>query len=92
MENTQSTGKLPEKNFRAGAINVSVWNNEGTSKTGEAYAFKSISLERGYKDKDGNWKNTSSFKSADIPRLALALQKAYEFMVMSKGTNEEVVA
>ena len=39
-----------------------------------------MSLERGYKDKNGEWKNTSSLRPQDIPDAVLALNKSYEFI------------
>ncbi len=92
--NTTENKAKPETQFRAGAISASVWNNEGTKKTGETFTFKSITLSRGYKDPEGNWKNTTSFRTTDIPRVSLVLSKAYEHVSLTQGPGitEEVVA
>ena len=67
--------KQPEKKFRAGAISVSVWKNKAVSKrTGEEVEFRTISLQRGYKDKNNQWQNTSSMRINDLPR-AVMLEK-----------------
>lgn len=73
------TPNLPVKKFRAGAITATVWNNQ--AKDGEN-EYKTISFERGYKDKDGVWKTTNSLRVNDLPRAALVLQKAYEFIAL----------
>ena len=88
----ENTNKQPETQVRAGGISASVWNNEGTKKTGETFAYKSITLSRGYKDKEGNWKNTTSFRTTDIPRVSLVLTKAYEHVSLTQGPGiaEEV--
>ena len=80
----------PEKKFSAGAIHVSVWKNEGTSKDGQKKEFRSISLQRRYTDKEGNWKSTNSFRINDLPRAALALTKAYEYIVLKEQSQEIV--
>ncbi|RME31919.1 hypothetical protein D6789_01170 [Candidatus Woesearchaeota archaeon] len=72
MENT------PLKKFRAGAVSATIWTN--TSKEGGEY--NTVSFERGYKDKDGTWKTTSSLRLNDLPKAALVLTKAYEYLAL----------
>ena len=48
-----SSGNLPEKKFRAGAISATVWLNKGLNGNGEETEYKTISIERNYTDKDG---------------------------------------
>ena len=75
----------PEKKFRAGAISATVWQNKGQDKNGETTEYRTISLERNYKDKEGNWKSTNSLRINDLPKASLILQKAYEFLVLKEG-------
>ncbi|MBW2973355.1 hypothetical protein KY346_03100 [Candidatus Woesearchaeota archaeon] len=84
----------PEKKYKAGAISATVWKNEG-QKNGKTFAFHTISIGRNYKDKDGEWKNSSSLRPADLPKAALVLNKAYEYLIMSsaeEGVVEEELA
>ena len=82
---TPSIGNPPEKKFRAGAISATIWQNEGQNREGEKVAYRTISLERGYKDKKtGEWKSTNSYRINDLPRAALVLEKAYEYLVMKE--------
>jgi hypothetical protein len=81
MTQENTTGNQPEKKFRAGAISATVWLNQGQSKTGEATSYRTISLQRGYKDKSDQWQNTGSMRVNDLPRAALMLTKAYEYLV-----------
>ena len=78
----------PEIKFRAGPLSATVWQNQGQSKyTGESAVYKTISIERAYKDKkDGTWKYTNSFRINDLPKAALVLTKAYEHLVL-KGQD-----
>ncbi len=83
---------LPEKKFRAGAISATVWKNQAVSKTGENVSYYSISVERSYKDKSDQWQSTTSYRTNDIPKVVLVLNKAYEFLnlkdVPVEGTTE----
>ena len=90
-----SGGNLPEKKFRAGAICATVWQNNGQSKDGQPTKYRTISVQRGYKNKEGEWQNTTSFRVNDLPRLSVVLQNAYEYVVTTKyeggsGSSEQV--
>ncbi len=97
----KSTGNQPEKKFSTGAISATVWKNNGTSKrTGEPVEFRTVTLQRRYTDKDGNWKTSSNLRINDLPRASLVLQKAYEYLVLKgqdsssdsgEGDIEEIV-
>ena len=78
------TGNIPEKKFRAGAVAATVWANRAQSQKGEEVEYKSISIERGYKDKEGQWQSTNSLRLNDLPRATVVLQKAYEYLVLKE--------
>lgn len=90
MEQNQNTGNQPEIKFSTGAVNATVWRNSGISKTGEATEFRTINLQRRYKDKKDNWQSTSSMRVNDLPKAALVLNKAYEYLVL-KGNDTVAV-
>ena len=71
----------PEKRFKVGACTASVFVNEVAGRNGVGI-LKSVSLQRAYRDKEGNFQHTASFKANDIPKAILALSKAYEYLVM----------
>ena len=73
----------PEKVFKVGGCTASVFEN-GTNGPDGTTPFKSVTLQRMYKDKDGNFQYTSSFKLNDIPKAALALEKAYDYLLTEK--------
>ena len=87
MENQQKN--MPEKKFRAGAISSTVWLNDGKAKDGQDTVYRTVSIERSYTDKDGNWQNTTSFRSNDLPKATLVLQKAYEYIVLKNSEAAE---
>lgn len=71
----------PEATFKAGAVKASVFVNEVQTAKGKA-SFRTVSLQRAYKDKEGQFKNTSSFRDDDLPKAILVLSKAYEHLVL----------
>jgi hypothetical protein len=82
---------LPVKKFSVGGVQVAVWENEGK----EGRSFYSVSFDRRYKDKNDEWKSTTSLKANDLPKAILALQKAYEFVSLKElevEAGKELVA
>lgn len=80
----------PEKVFSTGAINVSVWRNDAVMKDGSKSDFRTVNIQRRYADKNGEWKSTSTLRVNDLPKAALALNKAFEYLVL-KGQDSEFV-
>ena len=81
----------PVKKFGVGGIQVAVWENKGKEGNG----YYSVSFERRYKDKGGEWKSTTSLKANDLPKAILALEKAYEFIALKgqeSNSGEEAIA
>ena len=74
---------IPEMKFRAGAVTATVWSNVG-HRDGEETSYNTISLERCYKDKNNAWQNTSSLRLNDLPKAALVLSKASEYLVLNQ--------
>lgn len=78
--------KKPKVKFKAGSMSTAIWENEG-EKDGEKFAFKTVSLQRSFQDKEGNWKNPDlSLRVTDIPKAILVLQEAYANAIL--GTEE----
>ena len=88
MGRTTVSRNMPEKKFRSGAIAATIWANS-TVKEGKAVTYRTISLQRSYKDKDDKWQNTDSLRSSDLPRAILVLQKAYEYVALNVEEAEE---
>ena len=79
-----SLGNLPERKIRAGAVSATVWLNKGHKENGEESEYRTVSLERNYKDKGGEWKSSNSMRVGDVPKAIAALQKAYEHLVLNE--------
>ena len=69
----------PEITFRHGLCSASIYENEYT-RGEEKFTVRTVSFQRSYLDKDGNWQTTNSLKVNDIPKAVLVLNKAYEFL------------
>lgn len=93
VQNITSGKNMPEKKFRAGPITATIWKNQAHLANGEEREFRSVSFERSYKDKTGNWKSTNSLRINDLPKAQMVLGKAYEYLslVEQESAAEEVV-
>ena len=76
---------VPIKKFNAGAVQIAIWENEGK----EGNPYNTVSLQKSYKDSKGEWKNNGSLKVNDIPKAILALEKAYEFIMLKEPKQSE---
>lgn len=74
---------IVEKKISAGNISATVWNNK-REMNGVEIEMKSISLQRSYKDKNGEWKHSTSFSINDLPKIQLVMDKTYEYLTMQK--------
>lgn len=74
-------GNQPE-HIRAGGVEVTVWRNALEN------GFATVTLHRNYKDKHNDWQKTQSLRVSDIPKAILALQKAYELLVVKDGRGD----
>jgi hypothetical protein len=77
-------GNLPERKFRAGAVSATVWLNKGQKTNGEESEYNTISIERSYTDKDGKWQSTNTMRVADLPKVLVVIQKAYESIILNE--------
>ncbi len=73
----------PEQKFRAGPIEASIWKNEKTVD-GVIKEYRTVSFQRRYKDRDGQWKSSTSMQVHDLPRALMVLGKAYETLTLSQ--------
>jgi hypothetical protein len=70
----------PLKKYRAGSVSAAVWENEATVN-GQKVTLRKATVERRYKDKDGNWQSSGSFGRNEIPLAIYVLGKVFGVMV-----------
>lgn len=74
----------PEKRIKVGPISATIWKNSQSAKGGKEFDFYSVTLDRNYTDDSGSWKATNSYRLTDLPKAALALNKAFEYLAFTK--------
>lgn len=84
----------PAITFRHGPCSTSIFENE-YKRGEESFTLRTVSFQRSYLDKEGNWQTTNSLKVNDIPKAVLVLNKAYEFLTSNsqiEAHNESAIA
>jgi len=82
-------GDKPVKEFRAGSVRASIWQDEIAGKDDESFSVFSVRIEKRYKDASGNWQSTSRFKRGDLADLELVAFKAREFISLNEREPEK---
>ena len=77
----------PEATFRCGRCHASVWVNEIDRGDGGTGTVRNVSFQKRYKDSNDEWKSSSSLNVNEIPKAILALQKAYEHIMLGNNQN-----
>ncbi|REJ93740.1 MAG: hypothetical protein DWQ34_10090 [Planctomycetota bacterium] len=72
----------PEKTFRIGAVSASVFVN----KTEDGREFRSVSLQRSFKQGD-EWKTATNFALSELPAAVAVLQMATSHVAELDRTN-----
>lgn len=82
-------GHAPIKSFKSGALQVAIWENETLSDTGQVQSFRTVTFDKRYKDKNGEWKSSNNLRANDLPKAALILNKAYEYLILTGEDDNE---
>lgn len=84
----------PIKKYRLGSVVATVWVNKIKKQVGKSEVItpiENVTIERLYRDKEGNWKATNSFRPNDLPKVAKVAEKAWEFLSLrQQKSNDEV--
>ena len=84
------TGQRPVAKFTAGRVSAAIWENEVTTKAGKQVTMLKATVERRYKDRDGQWKSSNSFARNEIPLAIYCLQKAMEHIIEGQKDSDSV--
>lgn len=66
------TNDRPADTLREGSLKAAIWRNES-----EKGAYHSVTLARTYKDKNGDLRDTSSFRAKDMLELSELTRRAH---------------
>lgn len=80
----------PEKKFKCGVCEVSIFENVITTKDGKKVRIKKASFQKRYKNAEGEWKSTNILDANDIPKAKLVLNEAYKYLVLGKDIEDNV--
>jgi hypothetical protein len=80
--------RAPIKKFSAGSVSSAIWEN-GATVNGREVSILRATVDRRYKDKDGQWKSSGSFSRNEIALAVYCLLKAFGAMVEENGGEEE---
>jgi len=83
----------PLAKIRAGSVSCALWENQ-INVNGTPKAILKASIERRYKDKDGDWQSSASFGRSEIPLAIFCLARAFDKIINEETTNngaEEVI-
>jgi hypothetical protein len=85
MPQDQSNG--PAAEFRIHGITATVWANQ--AQQGDRMVIRhSVQIQKRYFDKSANeWKTSATYFPDDLPQAILALQKAYEYIMLQATGN-----
>lgn len=79
----------PERTIRIGAISASIFANAREVGDEErTRTIRSVTLQRSYKDDEGNWRNTANFGLADLPIAIRVLQLAQEHVEAAEVAHD----
>ena len=84
------TGQRPVAKFTAGQVSAAIWENEVTTKAGKKVTMLKATVERRYKNRDGQWTSSSSFAQNEIPLAIYCLQKAMEHIIEGQKDSDSV--
>ncbi len=84
----KETSQKPEKVFRLRGLSASIFANTAMVEKREI-TYRKVSLQRSYRDDDGEWKSTNSFGRDDLPTLQLLLQRSWEFILDTDASRSK---
>jgi hypothetical protein len=76
-------GQRPLAKIRAGSASCALWENEITVNGAQKTVLKA-SVERRFRDSNGEWRSSNSFSRNEIPLAIFCLARAFDRII-----NEE---
>lgn len=78
----------PEIVFKHGRCQAAVFSKETTTREGMTLQVRSVSFQKRYLDKNGEWQTSFYLDVNDLPKAVLVLQKAFDYLT-SGGCRDE---
>ena len=74
--------KLPVHKLKDGLMTATIWDRKTEKGT-----FYSVTFDRRYTDKDGNWKSSDSYDTGDLLALAKLADLAHTWIVTAQAKD-----
>ena len=89
--NKMNGQQTPVAKFQAGQVAAALWENQVQIK-GKTVTLLKATVQRRYKDKDGNWQSSGSFSRNEIPLAIYCLQKVFDKIIekQKEGSNGDI--
>ena len=78
----------PDIVFKHGRCSAAVFSKEIT-RGEKTFQAKSVSFQKRYLDKNGEWQTSSYLDVNDVPKAVLVLNKAYDYMTSNGHRDAE---
>ena len=77
----------PIAKFRAGQVSAALWEND-IKVDGHDRTIVKATVERRYKDRDGEWKSSGSFNRNEVALAIWCLQRCLDAMIENSSEFE----
>lgn len=77
----------PVDKIQVGPVTLSVWENVVT-KGKDEFTNTSVSFQKSYKDKDGKWQTSQSFKDSELLYVIMACQERLKRKYLKEEISE----
>ncbi len=83
--------QTPVAKIQAGQVSAALWENQVEIK-GKTVTLLKTTIQRRYRDRDGNWQSSNSFGRNEIPLAIYCLQKVFDKIIekQKEGSNGDV--
>lgn len=79
--------QTPVAKFKVGQVSAALWENQ-IQVQGRPVTILKASIQRRFKDKQGQWQSSTSFNRNEIPMAIYCLQKAFERIVELQNAED----
>ena len=83
-------GQRPLCKFQAGQVSAALWENKVTAKNGNEVDILKVTVQRRFKDKEGNLKSSNSFSRNEIPLAIYCLGKAFQKIIDEQNASNAI--
>ena len=77
----------PEKIYRIGPVSASVFVNEVETENGKRM-MRNVSLQRRYRDDQGEWRTSASLGLAELPQAITVLDWALKHVAREEAADQ----